>query len=36
MKNLDIAYLWPSFAVLFGMAAILAVLNVIVLKKEGM
>jgi ABC-2 type transport system permease protein len=36
MKNLDIAYLWPSFAVLFAMAAILGVLNVIVLKKEGM
>lgn len=36
MKNLDITYLWPSFAVLFVMAAILAVLNVIVLKREGM
>jgi len=36
MKNLDITYLWPSFAVLFAMAAILAVLNVIVLKREGM
>ncbi len=36
MKNLDITYLWPNFAVLFVMAAILAVLNVIVLKREGM
>jgi len=36
MKNLDITYLWPSFAVLFVMAAILAILNVIVLKREGM
>ncbi len=36
MKNLDITYLWPSFAVLFAMAAILAVLNVVVLKREGM
>jgi ABC-2 type transport system permease protein len=36
MKNLDITYLWPSFVVLFIMAAILATLNVIVLKREGM
>ena len=36
MRNLDITYLWPSFAVLFAMAAILAALNVIVLKREGM
>jgi ABC-2 type transport system permease protein len=36
MKNLGITYLWPSFAVLFVMAALLAILNVVVLKREGM
>lgn len=36
MKNLDITYLWPSFAVLFVMAAIFAFINIIVLKREGM
>jgi len=36
MKNLDISHLWPGFTVLFFMAALLAILNMIVLKREGM
>ncbi|MHB9097863.1 MAG: ABC transporter permease [Syntrophales bacterium] len=36
LKNLGLAALWPAFAVLAGMFAILALLNVIVLKREGL
>ncbi len=36
MKDLGLAYLWPSFLVLFCMAALLAALNIVVLKREGM
>jgi len=36
LKNLGFIQLWPSFVVLAFMFAILAVMNVIVLKKEGL
>jgi len=36
LKDLGIAYLWPQMAVLAGMFAVLAVLNVIVMKREGL
>jgi ABC-2 type transport system permease protein len=36
LKNLGLAALWPAFAVLAGMFAILALLNVIVLRREGL
>ncbi len=36
MKDLGLTYLWPSFLVLFGMAALLAALNIVILKREGM
>jgi len=36
MKDLGLTYLWPSFLVLFCMAALLAALNIVVLKREGM
>ncbi len=35
LKDLGIAYLWPQMAVLAGMFAVLAFLNVIVMKREG-
>ncbi|MCE5281137.1 MAG: ABC transporter permease [Deltaproteobacteria bacterium] len=35
LKDLGIGYLWPQMAVLAGMFAVLAVLNVIVMKREG-
>lgn len=36
MRNLDFAHLWVSFLVLAVMASILAFLNIIILKKEGL
>ena len=36
MKDLGLTYLWPNFLVLFCMAALLAALNIVVLKREGM
>jgi ABC-2 type transport system permease protein len=36
LKNLGIEYLWPSFVVLAAMFFILSMLNVAMLKKEGM
>ena len=36
MKDLGLTYLWPSFLVLFCMAVLLAALNIVVLKREGM
>jgi ABC-2 type transport system permease protein len=36
LRNLSLAYLWPSYLVLFLMFFILSVLNIIVLKKEGL
>ncbi|MBP8980174.1 MAG: ABC transporter permease [Syntrophobacterales bacterium] len=36
MKDLGLTYLWPSFLVLLCMAALLAALNIVVLKREGM
>ncbi|MDQ5984998.1 MAG: ABC-2 type transport system permease protein [Syntrophus sp. SKADARSKE-3] len=36
MRNLDFAHLWVSFLVLAVMASILALLNIITLKKEGL
>lgn len=36
LRNVDITYLWGSFCVLAAMAVILAVLNIAILKKEGL
>jgi ABC-2 type transport system permease protein len=36
LKDLGIAHLWPPLAVLAAMAALLTVLNVAVLKREGL
>jgi ABC-2 type transport system permease protein len=36
LRNLGLVYLWPDFAVLTGMFALLTLLNVIVLKREGL
>jgi ABC-2 type transport system permease protein len=36
LRNLGLSHLWPDLLVLMGMFAILAVLNVIVLKREGL
>lgn len=36
LRNLGIAHLWPDFLILTGMFAILAVLNGVVLKREGL
>ena len=36
MRNLDFAHLWPDYLVLFVMASILAVLNIVILKREGL
>jgi ABC-2 type transport system permease protein len=35
LKDLGLTYLWPQLAVLAGMFAVLALLNVIVMKREG-
>jgi len=36
LRNLSLPYLWPSYLVLFLMFLFLSVLNIIVLKKEGL
>ena len=36
LRNLSLPYLWPSYLVLFLMFFFLSVLNIIVLKKEGL
>ena len=36
LRNLGLVYLWPDLAVLTGMFALLTLLNVIVLKREGL
>ncbi len=36
LRNLGLAHLWPPLLVLTGMALLLAVLNVVILKKEGL
>jgi ABC-2 type transport system permease protein len=36
LRNLGLAYLWPSYMVLTAMFVILTVMNLLVLKKEGM
>jgi len=36
LRNLSLTYLWPSFLVLFLMFFFLSILNIIVLKKEGL
>jgi ABC-2 type transport system permease protein len=36
LRNLGLAHLWPDLLVLAGMFALLAALNVIVLKREGL
>lgn len=36
LKNLTLAQMWPSYLVLIGMFVFLGVLNVIVMKKEGL
>ena len=36
LRNLSLTYLWPSFLVLFLMFFFLSILNVIVLKREGL
>ncbi len=36
MRNLDFAHLWTDYLVLFVMASILAILNIIILKREGL
>lgn len=36
LRNVDITYLWGSFCVLAAMAILLAVLNIAILRKEGL
>lgn len=36
LRNLGLAYLWPSYMVLAAMFVVLTVMNLLVLKKEGM
>ncbi len=36
LRNLSLSYLWPSYLVLFLMFFFLSILNIIVLKKEGL
>jgi ABC-2 type transport system permease protein len=36
LRNLSLTYLWPSYLVLFLMFFFLSILNIIVLKKEGL
>jgi len=36
LRNLGLAYLWPSYVVLAAMFVILTFMNILVLKKEGM
>ena len=36
LRNLGLAHLWPSYLILFIMAALLCSLNLIVLKREGL
>jgi ABC-2 type transport system permease protein len=36
MRNLDFAHLWTNYLVLASMAVILALLNIVILKKEGL
>ncbi len=36
LRNLGLVYLWPDLAVLTGMFALLTLLNIIVLKREGL
>jgi ABC-2 type transport system permease protein len=36
LRNLNLAYLWPSFLVLFLMLLFLSTINMLILKKEGL
>jgi ABC-2 type transport system permease protein len=36
LRNLGLVQLWPSYLVLMAMFALLAALNLLALKKEGM
>jgi ABC-2 type transport system permease protein len=36
LRNLNFAYLWPSFLVLFLMLLFLSTINMLILKKEGL
>jgi len=36
LQNLNMSQLWPSFVVLVGMFGVLAILNLMILKREGM
>jgi ABC-2 type transport system permease protein len=36
LRNLSLTYLWPSFLVLLLMFFVLSLLNVVILKKEGL
>ena len=36
LRNLNLAYLWPSFLVLFLMLLLLSTINMLILKKEGL
>jgi ABC-2 type transport system permease protein len=36
LRNLTLAYLWPSFLVLFLMFLFLSTVNMLILKKEGL
>ena len=36
LRNLNLSYLWPSFLVLFLMLLFLSVVNMLILKKEGL
>jgi ABC-2 type transport system permease protein len=36
LRNLGLAHLWPSYLVMLFMFAVLAVVNYVLLKKEGL